>query len=277
MLTKSIYHDRRNHIRRNKTGKISNVKQTLVKTPQRPLRSCPLLPSGDILSLAAENSDSGNPDGVMFAFQCPDWAAKKFTRETREPWAQCGFTPEHSAQWRDAGYDAQEADRWRGYGDRTPIPVAEAIEYMKHDVDPTIAAIYFGTEFTIEESAAWGKSGTHFSDARTWKNIGVKTPQEAQPYIDLGFTDPYDVVLLGQMGQKRAHKWLEAGVRLKSVRSYEFLLNQGHSEKRIGQIIGKKDTGDPDRKIAWIKSNVPVSQISQFIKKGYTPSKAVSK
>jgi hypothetical protein len=283
MTTGDSHHQRKQHVR-HKNGSITPVRETLVRNRGATSGAPRNKTNHDaLLNLAAPNSDDSDDDlladRVIFAFEHPEWSSRGFDRKTSRPWMEHGVAPESAAEWRDAGFDAEFAASWRLRSSRDGklAPVDDAIKFIENDIDAVHASSWITSEFTIEESIAWIKKGSHPHDANVWKSMGVSHPDDTQPYEEIGLSDPTEVRLISQMGRQRAHDWLAEGVSLREALSYEFLVDdENYPVKRVAGALANPDTGNPDNKIAWVRSEVPLDQISTFVEKGYSPRRAAT-
>jgi hypothetical protein len=123
---------------------------------------------------------------------------------------------------------------------------------------------------TAEERIAWQKFAETVHNIDAWQSVGCKTPERAQQYCALGLTNPVDLKVMRMMDPREAHQWYEEGVELRDTLPYRRLLDEGFTVKDITAVMKLRAVPEPGKRIDWVRSRVPVHQIPEFVRKGYT-------
>jgi tetratricopeptide (TPR) repeat protein len=158
-----------------------------------------------------------------------DWAETGFKSEFEiEAWKKTGTEPKQALKWREAGFSARQTIQWREYdfelleakqwSESAFKDPGEASRWLRGGFDPVEASRWReGFSAKIEEVLQWHRAG--FSDpedakrwvalftfpweAIQWRELGMSV-EEAERWIDGGFTDPYVVKRLQRKPQQSA-------------------------------------------------------------------------
>jgi hypothetical protein len=228
--------------------------------------------------------DDEDADKVVFAFEHPEWSSKGFTRKDHLPWTAVGLAPEEAAQWRDAGFTIDDAVPWLNQN--------KSIHGVHKKFVPSDAKVYRDAGISPSEGAHWSLVlGAPADDAMKWISAGVSR-DDATGWIihakcdyetyhawnELGVTDPGDAMRLDWLGSDRINAWQSVGVPLEDIprmMQWEHYKDCGYTEKDL--LIAKNTGNSLDYLQSWLENRVPADQIAEFIEKGYTPKRAVSR
>lgn len=158
------------------------------------------------------------------------------------------FEPENAKHYHDAGIDSRVADAWNALG----FDGADAIKWIQSDFS--------------------------YLQANVWRRNNVTDVEEVKDWIALGVVNPADAGVLKELGSESAQNWVDANVgNLRHALTWNKFVKPGYSEKDLAPFVNGEMNVSAEVFEDWQKGNVPADQIVEFLEKGYTPKRAVSR